>query len=177
MFAQAIHMVKDSHIRAALVDALEETRWQLAAPFVERVRLAALFIEARKVFQAETALHTALQQSLGLETVQSEAIQVLRESALETLRSLKIQNNLLELFDANVAALDADNDGAISKGDLVEGIRQHTHPDFQAFIAFLLDNYKQLTRHGQLQFNHAGITRNDVVRFVEQRSKEIRDFR
>jgi len=177
MFAQAMHKVKDSRIRETLGDALEETRWQLAAPFVERVRLAAMFLEGRKAFQAEAALNAAMVQSLGLETLQSESIQLLRQSAQETQTLLKIQNNLLSTFDANLSDLDHDNDGALSRGDLNEAYKHHTHPEFRAFISFLQDNYRMLTRDGHLQFNHAGITRSDIIRYTDQRNKEVRDFR
>jgi len=173
--AKAIKTVLDSSsdpaVSKQLNRELEDKRWQMSAPFVERARLGSFLNKNGNVYQAEEALEQTVRQNIPVESMQSPVIRALRDDARRQLEQLRVENNLVTTYSTHLPTLDLDRDGKISLKEL-KNRAQTQDPNLNMFASFLEANYKYLDRR-----NSGAITNGDIVHFSDERKQKIKDFR
>ena len=169
---------KDAGMSDLLNKTLENARCSLAAPFIERARLASIMLADAKVYQAEKVLEEAMKTRIPPESMQSPYLRELRKNLFASLKNLKVENNLLELYDQNLARLDIDSkDGLVSKEELSKAASKSSDENLKALADFLEGKYKYLTRKHWSFLGNEGISRSDIVNYVNERSKRINDLK
>lgn len=158
--------------------AIEETRQAMAAPFIERARLATFLNKDQKPYQAERMLAESMNVQIPAEALNSQMVRDLRKSASEELNKLRVQNNLVELYDKNLSRLDiAGKDGIITEDEIKAARVTNKDENFRALADFLSENYKNLTRRHWSFFGKDGITRADILDYARERSRTINDLK
>ncbi len=158
--------------------SLENARCSLAAPFIERARLASILLAGGRVYQAEKILEQAMKTTIPSESMESPYLKELRRNTALSLRSLKVENNLLELYDQNLSRLDIDSkDGLVSKEELSKAASKDNDENLKSLADFLDSKYQYLTRKHWSFLGHDGISRSDIVNYVNERAKKINDLK
>lgn len=162
----------------SLGNAIEETRQAMAAPFIERARLATFLNKDQKPYQAEKMLGEALSVQIPPEALNSQMVRDLRKNASEELNKLRVQNNLVDLFDKNLSRLDiANKDGIVTEDEIKSARASSKDENFKVLADFLSDNYKDLSGRHWSFFGKAGITRSDILDYAKERSRTINDLK
>lgn len=168
---------QDDSSKAILNGALEQARIFMAAPFIERARQSAFLSNDRKVFQAEKMLAEAVKTQIPAEAYASPFVIGLSKNAGKQLDRLKVENHLLESYNANLGKLQiSSRDGEITQQELNSAMAKGGDSSFHALAEFLSDNYKYLTRKHFSLFGKEGIRRSDIVDYVKERSRNINDL-
>lgn len=162
----------------ALVTAAESVRTAMAAPFIERARMAAFMLSDKKPYQAERLLNEAMQAQIPADAMESNYVKELRKNASEQLYRLRVENHLVELYDANLSKLDfAPQDGVLTRAELEAASQKTQDENLLALTDFLCSNFNYLTRNQWSLFGKTGIRRADLVDYEKQRAKGINDLR
>jgi len=171
----AIAHNSDSKVTPLLNEELNQTRAAMAAPFTERVRLAALQLKNGSEVQAEETLTQALKAPVPAEAWSLQSLKLLRDDVTAQRDELHAENNLLPLFNQTLAKLSVITGRQdITRSDFSAPCLKD--PQFGALSKFLSSNYDSLTKgHNMFQYNQ-GITRSDIEKFVNERNRRLNDF-
>jgi hypothetical protein len=169
--------LQDESEKAALDKAIEESRSAMATPFIERARLASMLLADKKPFQAEKMLDEALKTQIPAESAESPFVKDLRKNAGDQLSRLRVENHLLEMYDANLSRLGISSDGVLTTDKLKAARAKGGDDNFKALTEFLNDKYSYLTRKHWTLFGQDGIRRSDIIEFEKERSKNINDLK
>jgi hypothetical protein len=171
----AIAHNNDSKMTPVLNAELNEAKAVMAAPFMERVRLAALQLKNGSEVQAEETLTQALKAPVPAEAWSLQSLKNLRDDVTAQRDQLHAENNLLPLFNQSLAKLSIITGRQdITRSDFSAPCLKD--PQFGALTKFLSSHYDSLTKgHTMFQYNQ-GITRSDIENFVKERNKHLNDF-
>jgi hypothetical protein len=159
----------DPKVSELLGRDLEDKRWQMASPFVERARLASFFIQNKMPYRAELALQETLNQDIPTEALSSVIIRSLRDDTQQQLISFRVENNLVSTYNEHLPALDLNNDGKVSLDEL-KNRPQSRDTTLSSLFTFLQNNYKYLDRK-----NAGAITQADVIAYARDRLSKINE--
>jgi len=159
----------DPKLSELLDRELEDKRWQMASPFVERARLASFFIQNKMPYRAERALQETVNQDIPTEALSSSVIRSLRDDTQKQLINLRVENNLVSTYSEHLPALDLNNDGKVSVNEL-KNRPQSRDTTLSTLVTFLQNNYKYLDRK-----NAGAITQADVIAYAKDRLSKINE--
>jgi hypothetical protein len=164
---EVIAAEKDDAIKQELSHILNLYQLMLAAPFIERIRLAVLHQQNNSPFQAERELGKAMAIPIPKEA--ATLVAKLRQCAHSELLSLTAENRAKE---NSVGAKVVANKNTTIKEELNTTAVQNNSDSFPALIRFLEKNYDYLTTHFG-RSNKRGITSGAISENEAGRSKEV----
>lgn len=180
-----LEQLKDAHkkageesVRSSLDESIEDCRVALAAPFIERARLAAFLNSDKKPYQAEKMLAEAMKVQVPRVCMDSGFVRDLHKNAEEQLSKLHFENHLLELYDANLSKFGVAGSDPVLTQEALDAARAHAgNPEFLALVNYLSRNFKSLTKNHFTLFGKDGIKRSDIVNYEKERAKNINDLK
>lgn len=168
----AISRAQSPAVRSHLQRQLEDKRWQLAAPFVERARLTGFLLDAQRPYQAERVLEAALAQDIPPEALKSPILMALRHDAQLRLAELKVENRLVTNYDKYLPALDLDKDGQVSADELQSAKTATGDEKLRQLAEYLDKKHSHVTGRG----TRYGITRDAVLDFARARAAKLKEI-
>lgn len=165
----ALSQAQSPAMQAHLSLRLEEARWQLAAPFVERARLASFLLNNKRPYESERTLELALSQDIPAEALASPTLAGLRSDAVKRLAELKTENRLVTNFNTHLPAIDLDQDGQVSQSE-VQSAKTSASEGIRHLANFLDKHYGY--RSGQ-PGTSGGITPADILSFARRRAANL----
>lgn len=165
-------------VSAELDRSEEDLRVLMASAFVERVRQAAFLSAEKKPYQAEKMLQEAMHTQIPSQCMESGFVKDLQKNAGKQLSSLRVENNLLDLYDGNLAKFDiTGKDGIVSLDQINAARSKSTDEGFTALADFLSSHYNYLVGKHFNIFGKDGIRRSDIVEYEKERSSKINDMK
>lgn len=172
---RALDLKKNPQERNALQKDLENARFLMAAPFIERARRAAIEMKNGQEFTAEKTLQDALNQRIPQEAMSVPEISRLRDDVKEQRDELHVKNDLLDQWDSYIGKLSKITGRQdLRKSDLTPSAL--ADPEFGALNRFLLKNYDELTKKNQF-WSPEGISRSYIQDYARHRNNRLNDFR